>query len=143
MNKVIAIDFDGVLCCSPYPQAKHQNFLNKFFLWYIKRRQRKGDIIILWTCRTDDVEVIDGHGIHVHKNSLKSALKFLKEKNFIPDLVNQNIDDRIRMFGGSSRKISADLYIDDKNIGIIGLCTRKYFKLCLKRIMKNEMGSAM
>ena len=41
MDKVIAVDFDGILCNTKFPEANSQNWMNKFFLWYVKRKQAK------------------------------------------------------------------------------------------------------
>lgn len=151
MKRVIAVDFDGTLCCSEYPYARDQNWLNKLILNYIKRRQRKGDIIALWTCRTDNMDVVNpindavseavNEGIsegvndspYIFPHTLSKALSFLRLKGFIPDLINDNCDERTKMFGANSRKVSADLYIDDKNLGAIGWFMRKVDKWSKRR----------
>ena len=63
--------------------------------------QRQGNIVILWTCREGQ--------------SLLSALEFLRKNGFIPNLVNENAPQTIKMLGHNTRKVFADVYIDDKN----------------------------
>jgi len=135
MKKTIAVDFDGTLCCSLYPLADAQNWLNKLVLWYIKREQQKGTCIILWTCRTDDVDsTLDGD--EIYPNSLRDALKYLKALNFIPDLVNESPIERVELYGGSSRKVGADKYIDDKNVGLLGWLFRATHKYSINKFKK-------
>ena len=41
------------------------------------------------------------------------------EQGLIFDAVNENLPDMIEKFGGDSRKIFADVYIDDKALRIL------------------------
>lgn len=54
----------------------------------------------MWTCRTD--------------GKLKDAIEWCKEHGLKFDAVNENLPERIAMFGTDPRKIGADEYIDDK-----------------------------
>jgi len=117
MKKILAIDFDGVLCDSIFPEADHQNLVNKFFLWYAKRKQRQGWLVILWTCRQDD-------GLEKFAFSQQKAVQFLKSLGFIPDFVNENDPERIKFYGTDSRKMSANKVIDDMNMGLLGWILR-------------------
>lgn len=92
---IIAVDFDGTLQLS-------DGTANFRLIQSLKANQRGGDTIILWTCREG--------------NSLKSALAFLKQYGFAPNFVNQNSPAVIKRLGYDSRKIHADVYIDDKSI---------------------------
>lgn len=111
--KYIALDFDGTLCRNAWPEIGEPAWIHKLALWYIKRRQEKGDIIILNTLRTDP-KLID------------KAVSFLEGKGFKPDFVNENDPKLIKQYGkyGDARKIGADVYIDDRNIGLIGWLLR-------------------
>ena len=117
MSPLLAVDFDGVLCNSKFPAANSQNWLNKSLLWYVKRKQSKGWLITLWTCREND-----GHPNF--KDSRKFALSFLWEHDFVPDFVNENDPVRTAMFGSDSRKLGADRFIDDRNVGLLGAFLR-------------------
>lgn len=92
---IIAVDFDGTL------QLKDGS-ANTTLINRLKSNQARKDIVILWTCREG--------------KTLIEALTFLKMNGFVPNLVNCNHIDSIRMLGHDSRKIYADVYIDDKNI---------------------------
>jgi len=100
-SKVIAVDFDGTLCVSKWPEIGEPNWS---VLNMIKRRKASGDKVILWTCRegqylTDAVRWCEAHG-----------LRF--------DAVNDNIPERIAQYGNNPRKVSADEYWDDKAVTV-------------------------
>lgn len=95
---IYAVDFDGTLCVNKFPEIGEPN--TALINHLIKRRQQ-GNKIILWTCRTDQkreeaVECGKSHGLEF-------------------DAVNENLPEILEAWGGSeSRKIFADVYIDDK-----------------------------
>lgn len=92
---IIAVDFDGTL---QFADGKpNLNLISKLLA-----EQRKGNTVILWTCR--------------ERKRLQEALLFLQKNGFRPNLVNQNSPQAIAMLGHDPRKIYADIYIDDKNI---------------------------
>ena len=97
MNKIIAVDFDGTLCENKYPLAGEPNWP---LIKYLNESQRDGAKIILWTCRS--------------KKNLRLAIEWCRKKGLIFDEVNKNTKEAKKMFGGDSRKIYADEYIDDK-----------------------------
>ena len=106
MGKIIAVDFDGTLFDTEWPSIiKEPNC--KLIDWLISRRVYCGDRIILWTCRCGkDLEV---------------AVEACAKQGLIFDAINENLPDMIEKFGGDSRKIFADIYIDDKVI--YGCCS--------------------
>ena len=92
---IIAVDFDGTL---QFADGKpNLNLISKLLA-----EQRKGNTVILWTCR--------------ERKRLQEALLFLQKNGFRPNFVNQNSPQAIAMLGHDPRKIYADIYIDDKNI---------------------------
>lgn len=94
---IIAIDFDGTICMSDYPELGMQR---KDAGHYIRRLVDDGYGVIINTCR---------EGI-----PLANAIKWL-HKNAIPyHYVNCNFPHIIEFYKADCRKISADLYIDDK-----------------------------
>ena len=101
MRKVIAIDFDGCLCSNAYP-----NIGNPY--WEVIQdalaEKAKGTALILWTCREGD--------------RLKEAVEACKRWGLSFDAVNDNLPERISLFGCNSRKINADEYWDDKAVHI-------------------------
>ena len=100
MGQIIAVDFDGTLFDTEWPSVIKEP--NTDLIDFLKDRKAEGDSIILWTCRCGkDLEV---------------AVNACAEQGLIFDAVNENLPDMIEKFGGDSRKIFADKYIDDKNL---------------------------
>lgn len=91
---IIAVDFDGTLEYNGVP--------NLPLIERLQHAQRCGHTVILWTCR-------DGH-------SLREALEFLRGHGLRPNYANQNAPAALRYVGHDSRKIYADIYIDDKAV---------------------------
>lgn len=96
--KVFAVDFDGTLCKSIWPEIGEPNFS---LIEWIKEKRREGNKIILWTCREGKL--------------LDEALAWCKDKGLEFDAVNDNTPELIKLFGNNPRKVSADYFIDDKN----------------------------
>lgn len=96
---IYAVDFDGTLCEFDYPNIGKPK---KKVIDFCIQKQKEGHKIILWTCRV---------GSH-----LKSAVEWCEKQGLVFDAVNENLIERIDEFGGDCRKVSADFYIDDKNI---------------------------
>lgn len=96
---IIAVDFDGTIVKNAYPNIGDPYPLA---IEVLTRLQKQGYIIILWTNRT--------------KHHLDAALRFLALYDFVPDYTNENVPEIIEAFGGDTRKIYADVYIDDRNI---------------------------
>lgn len=99
----IAIDFDDTL--AKYDPACPGE-IGKPILRNIQlavRLQRKGHKLILWTCREGE--------------SLTRAVQWCEDTGLHFDAVNENIrTDPETMRWPNSRKVYADLYIDDKAI---------------------------
>lgn len=97
--KIFAIDFDGTLCEHNFPNIGQPNLclINNLIDYKHKYPKTK---YILWTCR---------RGIY-----LEEAKIFCEEHGLKIDYYNENIPEIIKEMGGDSRKIFADLYIDDK-----------------------------
>lgn len=92
---IIAVDFDGTL---QFPDKKP----NVDLIARLNSEQRKGNTVILWTCREG--------------RRLNEALFFLQKNGFRPNFINRNSPQAIMMLGHDPRKIYADIYIDDKSI---------------------------
>ena len=89
---IIAVDYDGTL--------KGPEGMNLPLIQRLKREQARGAAVILWTCREG--------------KSLQEAVLELAGAGFRPNAVNQNVPEGVRRMGHDSRKVFADLYIDDK-----------------------------
>lgn len=96
--RIAAIDFDGTLVTDAYPNIGKPN---KNTIKYVKHLKKTGWKLILWTCR--------------HGAMLEDAVRFCeKELGLKFDAINDNIPEIVEMYGNNSRKISCDIYIDDR-----------------------------
>ena len=112
MNDIIAVDFDGTLCENKYPNIGEPN---DELINYLKRRRDEGDKIILWTCRDADL--------------LREAVLWCYSHGLIFDAVNENLPEIVESFGSDTRKIFANIYIDDRAMNCykipVFLCNRE------------------
>ena len=95
----IAVDFDGTIVEDEYPNIGKPQL---FAFDTMKKLQDKGHRLILWTYR--------------HGRALDEAVAFCQENGITFYAVNksfpeENFDQKY------SRKINADLFIDDRNYG--------------------------
>lgn len=95
--KVIAADFDGTLCEDAYPGIGEPKLT---VIEHLKWRKRKGDKLILWTCRVDE--------------RLDEAVDWCLDQGLIFDAVNDNLPELVAKYGGNPRKVFADIYLDDR-----------------------------
>lgn len=100
--EIIAVDFDGTLCYSNWPDLGEPN---QKLIQYLIEWKKKGNKIILWTCRAGD--------------ALTKALEWCKEQNLSFDAVNDNLPEIVAFYGNNSRKVTCDYYIDDKMLPMI------------------------
>jgi hypothetical protein len=96
---IIAVDFDGTIVEHAYPKIGKPI---SFAIDVLKRLQyEERHLLILWTVREG--------------NLLEDAVTYCKRSGLEFYAVNKNYPEENP--GVEPRKISADLYIDDKNIG--------------------------
>ena len=95
---IIAVDFDGTIVEHRYPLIG-KALLNSFKV--LKKLKAEGHILILWTYRSGD--------------ELNDAIKYCKKNGLEFYAVNNNSKDEDFDIS-NSRKIYADLYIDDRNL---------------------------
>ena len=99
---IIAVDFDGTLCINEYPRIGEPM---ETMIDFLKLAHGKHDPnackIILWTCRTGVL--------------LTEAVEWCESMGLKFDAVNENLPEIVEEFGEDSRKIYADVYIDDRN----------------------------
>jgi hydroxymethylpyrimidine pyrophosphatase-like HAD family hydrolase len=96
---ILAIDFDGTIVDDAYPGIGKPKI---FAFETLKRLQNEGHRLILWTYRC---------GEH-----LDEAVSFCKKNGIDFYAVNSSFPEE-SFKGEKSRKIHADLFIDDRNIG--------------------------
>jgi len=99
VNIRVAIDFDGTIVEHEYPEIGEEKL---FAFETMREMQKRGFRLILWTYRTG--------------KELEDAVSFCRKNGVEFYAVNKNYPEEV--FDDSiSRKIDADIYIDDKNIG--------------------------
>ena len=96
---IVAVDFDGTLCENAFPEIGKPK---RDVIDTIKEYKKYGWKIILWTCR--------------NKEYLYKAVSWCKAQGLEFDAINENLPEVEEVFGGYTRKIFADVYIDDKNV---------------------------
>lgn len=99
---IVCIDFDDTIARTSFPHIIEPM---PGVVQALTRMQERGWFIIVNTCRSS---------IHEH-----DAIQFMREVGIPYNMVNQNHDSLIEFFVYDCRKISADVYIDDKNLDVI------------------------
>lgn len=95
----IAVDFDGTIVENAFPSIGKPRL---FAFETLKKLQEDGHRLILWTYR--------------HAERLDEAVKFCKKNGIEFYAVNKSFPEE-QFDYSTSRKILADLFIDDRNIG--------------------------
>ncbi len=95
LPKIVAVDFDGTLCKDAYPDIGDPL---PYSLYYIKELAKDGVILILHTCRSGEL--------------LQAAVDWCAERGIVFDYINENVPFNIERYGGDTRKIYADIYVD-------------------------------
>ena len=116
----IAIDFDGTIVEHKYPGIGKEL---PFATHTIKALHQKGHRLILWTYRSG--------------KELEEALNFCKKHELEFYAVNKNYPEE-KYNEQISRKILADLYIDDRNFGGMPDWTEIYQTLHPEEMVNNQ-----
>lgn len=109
-----AVDFDGVLCKSAHPEIGEPNI---YMIYYLIEQRKKGNKIILWTSRTDE--------------DLQAAIDWCADYGLGFDYVNEGDPVVEKMYGTPgkpTRKIYADVYIDDRNMAPLNIWPEQFEK---------------
>jgi hydroxymethylpyrimidine pyrophosphatase-like HAD family hydrolase len=109
---VIAIDFDGTIVEHRFPAIGR---IRPFAFEALIALQNKGYRLILWTHRSGEF--------------LDAAVQFCLDHGLEFYAVNRNYPEE-QWDTQDSRKILADIYIDDRNLGGIPSWTEIYQQLC-------------
>jgi len=97
---IIAVDFDGTIVEHKYPKIGKTQL---FAFETLKQLQKQNHKLILWTYRAAE--------------ELEAAVNFCKENGIEFYAINENYPNEKLDTNKVSRKIYADFYIDDRNIG--------------------------
>ena len=96
---IIAVDFDGTIVEHKYPKIGKEV---PFASMTLKKLHEEGHRLILWTYRSG--------------KELEEAVKFCEKKGIEFYAINANFPEE-KMDNDVSRKILAEVYIDDRNVG--------------------------
>lgn len=96
---IIAVDFDGTIVDDKYPGIGSAKI---FAFDTLKELQGKGHRLILWTYRCGE--------------RLDEAVEFCRKNGLEFYAVNKSYPEE-KFDGKVSRKINADIFIDDRNVG--------------------------
>lgn len=97
---VIAVDFDGTIVTHQYPDiGKEQPFATETLRLLIAEQHR----LILWTVREGAL--------------LEEAIDWCRQRGVEFYAINKDYPEEATTHTGFSRKIKADLFIDDRNLG--------------------------
>ncbi len=96
---IIGVDFDQTLSMGDFPGTGPAN---ENLIRFLVTKKMQGDKVILWTCRNG--------------KPLEDAVRFCEKNGLYFDAVNDNLPEIIEQYGSNSRKITCDVYIDDKAV---------------------------
>ena len=99
-SKIIAVDFDGTIAEDAYPKVGAEKL---FAFETLKKLQAEGHRLILWTYR--------------HGKRLDEAVEFCRENGVEFYAVNSSFEGEVFDGNKASRKLNADIFIDDRNLG--------------------------
>lgn len=121
---VLAIDFDGTIATDSFPEV---GVLRKDADTIIRKLYSEGHDIIINTCRTGKYEGL--------------AEYFLKKNDIPYHFINSNLPRVVDFYKQDCRKISADFYIDNRNIG--GLPSWKEIYKIINKASKEDSESTI
>lgn len=102
---IIAVDFDGVLVQSAFPKIGGPDHE---MVDLVRLLIQKSDVeVVLWTSRVDQ--------------PLEDAIAWCEQMGLVFDAINDNAPSNKRKYGklypNGTRKVYADYYLDDHNMG--------------------------
>jgi len=95
----IAVDFDGTIVEHKYPEIGEELL---FSIETLKELQRQQHLLVLWTFRSG--------------RYLDDAVEYCRKRGLEFYAVNKNYPEEV-FDETQSRKVNADLFIDDRNLG--------------------------
>jgi hypothetical protein len=117
----ISIDYDDTIVYQDFPNT---GTIKPNAKEVINRLYDEGHHILIWTCRAFE--------------RVQTAKDYLIECGVRFHLINENLPSNIEQYGGDTRKMSADIYIDDRQLGGIPDDWLEIEKMIRKDIIKAE-----
>lgn len=97
---VIAVDFDGTIVSHRYPDIGEER---PFAIATLRMLQAEGHRLILWTVR--------------ERQELEEAVAWCRQRGLEFYAINRDFPEEQEGHEGYSRKLKADLFIDDRSFG--------------------------
>lgn len=94
---IVAVDFDGILCEDRFPCIGKPNYE---MVSFVRQLIDAGHEVVLWTCRVED--------------RLEEALAWCEDRGLHFCAVNENAPSNLEQYGTNSRKVYADVYLEDR-----------------------------
>lgn len=116
---IMAVDFDGTLVDDAYPNI---GVARKTMCDFVRSLQKLGVKSILWTSRTGQ--------------ELEDAINWCVEHDLHFDTVNENIAEVKALTGQDTRKVYADVYLDDRNRYVDGSVAQTSLRTVMKWLGK-------
>ncbi|MCQ2202630.1 MAG: hypothetical protein MJZ27_11170 [Bacteroidales bacterium] len=113
MSKIIAVDFDGTIVENKYPEMGKPLM---FAFDTLRALQQKDYLLTLWTCRTGKL--------------LDDAVDLCRKNGIEFYAINANYPGEDMSNPDNPRKLTADIFIDDRNLGGIPSWGEIYQILC-------------
>lgn len=121
---IVAVDFDGVLCYNQFPEIGPPNY---DVISLVREIIDNGHEVVLWTTRNGA--------------ELEAAVKWCEDRGLHFCAVNNpapsNHEEYKDRYPTPSRKIYADIYIDDHNLEYVfnSRNSNEHMQKCLRRIL--------
>lgn len=94
---ILAVDFDGTIVKAAYPNI---GAVVPGAIHALTAIRGWGGRVVLWTCRRGE--------------SLEAAVEWAAKRGLVFDAVNADLPELIEFWGAESRKVYADVYVDDR-----------------------------
>lgn len=124
-SKIIAIDFDGTVVEERYPKIGKPMV---FAFETLKALETDGHRLVLWTYR--------------HGPRLQEAIDFCADHGIEFYAVNSSFEGEEYDIKTQSRKINADIFVDDRNVGGFIGWGEVYQKISGNSVSNEEIGKA-
>lgn len=127
---IVAVDFDGILCENKFPDIGRPNYS---MIILVRKIVDAGHEVVLWTTRNG--------------KELENAIDWCKKQGLDFHTVNSqarsNQEKYGSMYATASRKVYADVYIDDRSPDFIVACTNRGYEYAIEytaRMVRKALG---
>lgn len=119
---IIAVDFDGILCKNEFPNIGSPNYE---VISMVRQLIDAEHEVVLWTSRTD--------------RELIAAIEWCKDRGLHFTSVNENTPSNMQKYRdkypNGTRKVYADIYIDDHNLSFVAACENEEYEYAINYML--------